>query len=81
MGDSFSIKSVLPVIFPDDSTLNYLNLDGVHNGAEAMDIFPRIKDMPKEEQEIARENLLKYCELDTFAIVKILQKLIKSINS
>ena len=27
------------------------------------------------EQEIARHNLLKYCELDTYAMVKIWQKL------
>ncbi|MBP5466048.1 MAG: DUF2779 domain-containing protein [Clostridia bacterium] len=81
MGGSFSIKSVLPAIFPDDPSLNYHNLDGVHNGAEAMTIFPLIKDMPKEEQEIARQNLLKYCELDTFAMVKIWEELIKSVNS
>ena len=81
MGGSFSIKSVLPAIFPDDPTLNYHNLDGVHNGAEAMTIFPLIKNMPIKEQETARKNLLKYCELDTFAMVKIWQELIRSINS
>ena len=80
MGGSFSIKSVLPAMFPDDPSLNYHNLEGVHNGAEAMDIFPRIKDMPKEEQEVARHNLLKYCELDTFAMVKIWQELKKAVN-
>ena len=77
MGGSFSIKSVLPAIFPDDPTLNYHNLEGVHNGNEAMSIFPKIKDMPKEEQEIARHNLLKYCELDTFAMVKVWQELVR----
>src|SRR5699024_2265135 len=71
IGGSFSIKSVLPAMFPDDPTLNYHNLDGVHNGGEAMSIFPKIKDMPLKEQEVARHNLLKYCELDTFAMVKI----------
>lgn len=39
MGGSFSIKSVLPAIFPDDPSLDYHNLDGVHNGGEAMTIF------------------------------------------
>ena len=75
MGGSFSIKSVLPAIFPNDPALNYHNLDGVHNGSEAMEIFPRIKDMPASEQEKARENLLKYCELDTLAMVKVLEEL------
>ena len=40
-----------------------------------MDIFPKIKDMPKEEQEKARYVLLKYCELDTYAMVKVWEKL------
>lgn len=80
MGGSFSIKSVLPAIFPNDPELDYHNLEGVHNGSEAMMLFPRIKDMPVEEQKIARENLLKYCELDTFAMVKVWQELVRVAN-
>ena len=72
---SFSIKSVLPALYPDDPALDYHNLEGVHNGSEAMDIFPKIKDMPPEEREKARWNLLRYCELDTYAMVKVWQKL------
>ena len=75
IGGSFSIKSVLPAMFPNDPELDYHNLDGVHNGGEAMSIFPTIKDMPPKEQAIARQNLLKYCELDTYAMVKIWQAL------
>lgn len=77
MGGSFSIKSVLPAIFPDDPALDYHNLDEIHNGGEAMTIFPLIKDMPPEEQERTRKNLLKYCELDTFAMVKVWQELVR----
>ena len=80
MGGSFSIKSVLPALFPNDPSLDYHNLEGVHNGGEAMSIFPKIKDMPLEEQKKARESLLKYCELDTFAMVKIFQYLHKVIE-
>lgn len=76
MGGSFSIKSVLPALFPNNSELDYHNLPGsVHNGGEAMNIFPKIKDMTIEEQEVARQSLLKYCELDTYAMVKVWQKL------
>ena len=75
IGGSFSIKSVLPAMFPGDPELDYHNLEGVHNGGEAMTLFPLIKDLPPAEQEIARKNLLKYCELDTYAMVKIWQKL------
>ena len=77
MGGSFSIKSVLPAMFPGDLSLDYHNLEGVHNGGEAMSIYPKIKDMQPEEQQIARHNLLKYCELDTYAMVKIWQELVK----
>ncbi len=80
MGGSFSIKSVLPAIFPNDPELDYHNLEGVHNGSEAMMLFPKIKDMPVEEQIIARKNLLKYCELDTFAMVKVWQELVRVAN-
>lgn len=77
MGGSFSIKSVLPALFPNEPDLDYHNLEGIHNGGEAMSIFPRIKDMPPEEAAIARKNLLAYCKLDTYALVKIWQRLME----
>lgn len=77
MGGSFSIKSVLPAIFPDNPKLDYHNLEGVHNGSEAMTLFPKIKDMPEKEQKEARRNLLKYCELDTYAMVKVWEELVR----
>lgn len=80
MGSSFSIKSVLPALFPDDSALDYHNLEGVHNGAEAMTIFPKIKDMPPEEQVAARESLLAYCKLDTLAMVMVWEALERVAN-
>ena len=75
MGGSFSIKSVLPAIYPGDPELDYHNLNGVHNGSEAMELFPRLKDMPKAEREQAENDLLKYCALDTFGLVKIYEEL------
>ncbi len=75
MGGSFSIKSVLPALFPDDPELNYHNLEGVHNGGEAMELFPRLKGMPEEERAKAEHNLLKYCALDTYAMVKVYEEL------
>ena len=76
MGGSFSIKSVLPALFPDDPSLDYHNLEGVHNGGEAMTIFPKIKDMTPEERAIARKQLLAYCKLDTYAMVKVWEALV-----
>ena len=76
MGGSFSIKSVLPALFPDDPRLNYHNLsDLCQNGGDAMTIFPRIKDMAPDEAAAAREALLRYCELDTWAMVVVWERL------
>ena len=75
MGGSFSIKRVLPALFPNDPSLNYENLRGVHNGAQAMSVFPKMEDMEADELAAAREDLLRYCELDTYAMVKIWEKL------
>ena len=80
MGGSCSIKSVLPALFPDDPSLDYHNLEGVHNGSEAMTVFPKIKDMPPEEQVIARKNLLAYCKLDTYAMVKVWEALREAVK-
>ena len=70
-----SIKYVLPALFPNDKNLNYKNLDLIHNGKEAMSSFQYLSEKSKEEQKYIRERLLKYCELDTYAMVKIYEKL------
>ena len=80
MGGSFSIKSVLPALFPNDPALDYHNLDQIHNGGEAMSIFPKIKDMSSEEAERTRRNLLEYCKLDTYAMVKVWEKLKEAVD-
>ena len=66
---------MLPALFPNDPELDYHNLEGVHNGGEAMTIFPKIQYMDPEEQAKTRENLLKYCQLDTYAMVKVWEEL------
>ena len=76
MGGSFSIKSVLPALFPDEPSLNYHNLDErCQNGSNAMTLFPRIQFIKTEEAAVSREALLRYCELDTWAMVKVWEKL------
>lgn len=78
MGGSFSIKSVLPALFPDDPDLNYHNLSELcQNGTNAMNLFPAIAQMLPAEAEAAREALLRYCELDTLAMVKVWERLKK----
>lgn len=74
MHGSASIKAVLPALYPDDSELDYHNLPVVHNGGEASKAFLSLKDKSMEEQEKIRNGLLVYCELDTWAMVKIWEK-------
>lgn len=75
MEGSYSIKYVLPALFPNDPNLDYHNLPVVHNGGEASSAFMDLKNHTKEEQEEIRKGLLKYCELDTLAMVKVWEKL------
>ena len=81
MQGSYSIKYVLPALFPDDPELDYHNLEGVHNGTEASATFERMENMTPEEQTACRSNLLKYCGLDTLAMVKVWQKLTEVIGN
>jgi len=72
---SFSIKAILPAMFPNDAELDFKSLE-IQNGAMAMDIFanlPRLKNLEQREQ--IRKALLEYCKLDTWAMVKIFDKL------
>lgn len=80
MHGSYSIKYVLPALFPNEESLNYKNLDLIHNGKEAMTSYAKLSNYTKEEQDSIRTSLLKYCCLDTFAMVKIWEKLKEVIN-
>ena len=75
MHGSYSIKYVLPALFPNDPDLDYHSLDLIHNGSEAMNAFANLSSYSKEDQEEIRRCLLKYCELDTYAMVKIYEKI------
>ena len=69
---SWSLKKVLPSIAPD---LNYDELDGVQDGGMAMDAYqeaisPLTADTRKAE---IRQQLLDYCQLDTYALIRLWQ--------
>ena len=74
MEGSYSIKKVLPALYPDDPELDYGNLNLVHKGDEASQAFLSLRNMAPKEREKTREALLRYCELDTYAMVKIWEK-------
>ena len=75
MGGSNSIKAVLPACCPNDPDLDYHALPVVHNGAEAMEIYPHLVEASGEEQEKIYAGLWVYCGLDTLAMVKVLDRL------
>jgi len=73
---SFSIKSVLPALFPNDPELDYKKLGSVQNGGDAMNTFANLhllKDKSKRDE--IRKDLLAYCHLDTLAMVRIWERL------
>ena len=75
MQGSYSIKYVLPALYPDDPSLDYHNLEGIQKGDQASNAFKQIKTMSPDEVAETRKNLLAYCKLDTFAMVKVWEKL------
>ncbi len=81
MQGSYSIKYVLPALFPNDPELNYHNLESVHNGQEASETFKQMMTMDQKTLAEYRQHLLKYCELDTYAMVKVLQKLYEAVRA
>jgi len=73
---SFSIKSVLPAMFPNDDELDYKKLGSIQNGGDAMDTFANLhllKD--KSKLDDIKKDFLAYCRLDTLAMVRIWEKL------
>jgi len=69
---SWSIKAVLPAVAPD---LSYELLDGVQNGGMAMEAYLEAihpETSPERKAEIEKQ-LLAYCNLDTFAMVRLWQ--------
>ncbi|PGK52174.1 phosphomethylpyrimidine kinase [Priestia megaterium] len=74
MKGKYSIKYVLPALFPDDPELDYKTLD-IQNGTMAMDVFAHLHTYPPNKIQELRKALLAYCKLDTLAMVKIWEKL------
>lgn len=77
MEGSYSIKKVLPALVPE---LSYDNLT-IGNGGDASAAFFNLREETDAEKiKATREALLEYCGLDTLAMVRILEKLVKTSN-
>ena len=68
---SWSIKKVLPAVAPD---LSYGELEGVQDGGMAMTAFlEAISTTDQIRKNQIEQQLIKYCELDTYAMVRLWQ--------
>ncbi len=69
---SWSIKKVLPAVVPE---LRYDALEGVQDGGMAMEAFLEAihPDTNPERKNQIEQQLLAYCKLDTYAMVRLWQ--------
>jgi len=73
MRGSYSIKQVLPALVPE---LSYNDLE-INEGGNASNTFLSMVNGTFKGNELqVRKNLLEYCKMDTYAMVKILEKLL-----
>jgi hypothetical protein len=76
----------LPPIFEgweeDEMEDNLSDMDEVSNGGAALTAYSKLQfsDMQPQERQALKEALLKYCELDTLAMVMLVEELRQRIN-
>ena len=74
MNGSASIKSVLPALFPE---LDYSKLN-ISDGGMASHAYLNLSCLPDKKQITSiREDLLEYCKMDTYAMIKLYEYLHK----
>jgi len=74
---SASIKKVLPVFIPE---LSYDDLD-IQEGMAASFVYSQLQYQDEATQQTQRQQLLAYCKLDTYAMVRIFKKLNQLISN
>jgi hypothetical protein len=72
MKGRYSIKSVLPAIAPE---LSYKDLVIANGGTASTAFYSLFQGNYKGDVEALRNDLLKYCERDTWAMVVLMGKL------
>lgn len=74
LNGSFSIKKVLPIF----SDLTYAGME-IGNGVDAMVTYARFPKLSPKDFEHKYQKLVEYCKQDTWAMVKVLDGLRKSV--
>ncbi|MHA7864859.1 DUF2779 domain-containing protein [Flagellimonas marinaquae] len=72
MRGSYSIKCVLPALVPE---LSYNDLDIKEGGTASNTFLSMVNETFEGDVQKTRRQLIEYCELDTYAMVKILDVL------
>jgi len=72
MNGSYSLKAVLPALISD---VSYSTLEIQEGGAASMTYESLYSDNDPDSVAKKRGDLLKYCELDTLSMMRILEKL------
>lgn len=72
MNDSYSLKAVLPALVSD---VSYSELEIQEGGTASMTYESLYSDNDQDSIAKKRVDLLKYCELDTLSMVRILKLL------
>ena len=69
---SWSLKKLVSAVIPE---LKYEDLSGIQNGNMAMDAYREAmqSETTVDRKEVIKQELLAYCNLDTFALVRIWQ--------
>ena len=73
----FNPYKTLPVLFTDLDKISFdlidLDMDELSDGGAAMMAYAHLQftNLPVEQREKYRDGLLRYCELDTMAMVMI----------
>jgi hypothetical protein len=75
---STSIKYVLPILVPE---LSYEELE-IRDGGMASSSYKKMlsEGITNEQKQVIKNQLLEYCKLDTLAMVRILEEVMKKVN-
>ena len=72
---SFSLKYILTPLIPDLSYSDLVIVDGRMASVEIARLLFVADKIPKHERDRVRQDLLNYCERDTWAMVRLLERL------
>jgi len=72
---SFSLKKVLPALAPDVGYDDLAIAEGSSASRELMRLVVDDRTLLADERAITRDQLLRYCERDTLAMVRVLARL------